>query len=57
MQMETVGNYVSRRGIILQAEEQQGKKQYGVLYQDGFKTIQEKEVLRMEPYEKETAKK
>ena len=43
-------NYVIRRGLILQAEEQQGKKQYGVLYRAGLKTIKEEDVLRIEPY-------
>ena len=43
-------NYVIRRGLILQAEEQQEKKQYGVLYRAGLKTIKEEEVLRIEPY-------
>jgi len=43
-------NYVIRRGLILQAEELHGKKQYGVLYATGLKTIKEEEVLRIEPY-------
>ncbi|MBL8822101.1 MAG: hypothetical protein JNJ77_05895 [Planctomycetia bacterium] len=56
LKQDVNNNYVNRRGIIIQAEEQQGNRRYGVLYQDGFKTIQEKEVLRIEPYEQQAAK-
>jgi hypothetical protein len=51
LKKDVSGTYVNRRGLILQAEELMEKKQYGVLYADGLKTIKEEEVLRIEPYE------
>jgi hypothetical protein len=47
----STNDYVLRRGLIFQAEELNGKKQYGVLYPRDLKTIKEDEVLRIEAYE------
>lgn len=56
MKEHVSGNYVNRRGLIVQAEDRQGKKQYGVLYENGLKAVREEEVLQIEAYEPDKRK-
>jgi predicted small secreted protein len=51
LKKDVQGTYISRRGIVFQAETAASKKHYGALFNDGIREVKEEEIEKFEVYD------